>query len=201
MEYLRNYFDITIFYYNPNISADSEYQKRVLEEKRLIELYNNQVDEYEKTDFHKNKQALLMDGDMSVSSQTHRINIIEGDYNPSEFYNIAKGYEKCEEGGERCFRCFELRLRRSFEVAREIGADYVTSTLTISPLKNAAKINEIGYMLRSEFAENDLTSPDWLPSDFKKKNGYKRSIELSETFGLYRQNYCGCVYSIRAKTE
>lgn len=201
MEYLRNYFDITVFYYNPNISADSEYQKRVLEEKRLIELYNNQVDEYEKTDFYKNKQALLMDGDMSVSLQTHRINIIEGDYNPSEFYNIAKGYEKCEEGGERCFRCFELRLRRSFEVAREIGANYVTSTLTISPLKNAAKINEIGYMLRSEFAENDLTSPDWLPSDFKKKNGYKRSIELSETFGLYRQNYCGCVYSIRAKNE
>lgn len=172
MEYLREFFDITVFYYNPNISSEPEYQKRLNEEKRLIEEFNH---------IH--------------TKNTSQIKIIDGDYEPEKFYSMAKGLEKCPEGGERCFRCFELRLRKSFEVATLIGADYVTTTLTISPLKNAAKINEIGYSLENELCKLELCKLKWLPSDFKKKNGYKRSIELSREYDLYRQNFCGCVYS------
>ena len=106
---------------------------------------------------------------------------------------MAKGYENCPEGGERCFRCFDLRLRRTAELATGGGYDYFATTLTISPLKNAAKINEIGQALSGEYGIS------WLPSDFKKKNGYKRSIELSGIYGLYRQDYCGCEFSYKAR--
>ena len=105
------------------------------------------------------------------------------------FYEMSKGYENCPEGGERCFRCFDLRLRKTAELAQAGGYDYFATTLTISPLKNAAKINEIGQAISGEYAIS------WLPSDFKKKNGYKRSIELSAEYELYRQNYCGCAFS------
>lgn len=117
------------------------------------------------------------------------IQIVEGDYEPGRFFEIAKGYEACPEGGERCFRCFDLRLRETARLAREGQYDYFATTLTISPLKNAAKINEIGYALAQEY------QVPWLPSDFKKKNGYKRSIELSAEYDLYRQDFCGCAYS------
>lgn len=117
------------------------------------------------------------------------IDIVEGDYEPERFYEMAKGYENCPEGGERCFRCFDLRLRKTAELAFAGGFDYFATTLTISPLKNAAKINEIGQALSGEYGIS------WLPSDFKKKNGYKRSIELSAEYELYRQNYCGCAFS------
>jgi hypothetical protein len=163
MEYLRQYFNITVFYYNPNISYQEEYRKRVEEQKRLIKAFNDK------------------DG--------FSINVIEGDYEPDKFYEIAKGLEDCKEGGERCFKCYELRLRKTAELALRQGFDYYTTTLTISPLKNAAKLNEIGESLASEYGIN------WLVSDFKKKNGYKRSTELSKEYNLYRQNYCGCVYS------
>lgn len=164
LEYLRQYFKITVFYYNPNISMEAEYQKRVTEQKRLIDAYN-QLD------------------------SGYLISVIEGDYEPEIFYAAAKGLEQCPEGGERCFACYELRLRKTAELAKELEQDYFTTTLTISPLKNAAKLNKIGESLAQQY------QIPWLPSDFKKKNGYKRSIELSAEYDLYRQNYCGCVYS------
>jgi hypothetical protein len=169
MEYLRQYFNITVFYYNPNISYQEEYRKRVEEQKRLIKAFNDKA---------FNRQGLGFP-----------IKIIEGDYEPDRFYEIAKGLEDCKEGGERCFKCYELRLRKTAELALRQGFDYYTTTLTISPLKNAAKLNEIGESLASEFGIK------FLVSDFKKKNGYKRSTELSKEYNLYRQNYCGCVYS------
>ena len=119
----------------------------------------------------------------------YKVSFIEGDYDTKEFYDIAKGYEQCREGGERCFRCYELRLRKTCETAKAGGFDYFTTTLTISPLKNSVKLNEIGLKLSEEY---DMP---YLLSDFKKKEGYKRSIELSHEYNLYRQNYCGCVYS------
>ena len=164
LEYLCRYFLITVFYYNPNISFSEEYRKRVAEQKRLIDAYNKE-------------------------EKGWPIDIVEGDYEPERFYEMAKGYENCPEGGERCFRCFDLRLRRTAELAADGGYDYFATTLTISPLKNAAKINEIGQALSGEYGI------PWLPSDFKKKNGYKRSIELSAEYELYRQNYCGCAFS------
>ena len=119
----------------------------------------------------------------------HEVKFVEGRFDKERFYEMAKGYENCPEGGERCFCCFDLRLRRTAELAAGGGYDYFATTLTISPLKNAAKINEIGQALSGEY------SIPWLPSDFKKKNGYKRSIELSAEYELYRQNYCGCAFS------
>lgn len=165
LEYLRRYFGITVFYYNPNISMEAEYQKRVAEQKRLIGAYNQLTD------------------------SGAQIAVIEGDYEPEVFYELAEGLEQCPEGGKRCFACYELRLRKTAELAKKLGQDYFATTLTISPLKNAAKLNEIGERLSEEY------QIPWLPNDFKKKNGYKRSIELSAEYGLYRQNYCGCVYS------
>ena len=164
LEYLRNFFRITVFYYNPNISFAEEYKKRVAEQKRLIEAYNCQNDGYP-------------------------IAVVEGDYEPEKFYDLAKGLEECPEGGERCFLCYEMRLRKTAELARAGAYDYFATTLTISPLKNAKKLNEIGEQLAKEYGIS------WLVSDFKKKNGYKRSIELSAQYDLYRQDYCGCIYS------
>ena len=165
LEYLRQYFRITVFYYNPNISMEAEYQKRVEEQKRLIDAYNQLPD------------------------SGYPISVIEGTYEPEVFYAAAKGLEQCPEGGERCFACYELRLKKTAELAKKQAYDYFATTLTIIPLKNAAKLNEIGERLAAAYQIS------WLPSDFKKKNGYKRSIELSAEYALYRQNYCGCVYS------
>ena len=167
LEYLRRYFEITVFYYNPNISMEAEYQKRVEEQKRLIAAYNGLPD------------------------SGHPIAVIEGDYEPGMFFAAAKGLEQCPEGGERCFACYELRLRKTAELAKTLGQDYFATTLTISPLKNAVKLNEIGEQLSEEY------QVPWLPNDFKKKNGYKRSVELSAEYGLYRQDHCVCVYSLR----
>ena len=164
LEYLCRYFAITVFYFNPNISAEEEYRKRVREQKRLIAQYN-------------------------AEKKGHPIEIVEGDYEPDSFFRMAKGYENCPEGGERCFKCFEMRLGETALKAKEGGFDYFATTLTISPLKNAEKINEIGQKFAKE------TGVAWLPSDFKKKEGYKRSIELSAQYDLYRQDYCGCAYS------
>lgn len=164
LEYLCGFFEITVFYYNPNISSSQEYRKRADEEKRLIDAYN-------------------------AEGKGYTIKIVEGDYSPALFFETAKGLEDCPEGGERCFKCFELRLRETARRAVQGGYDCFATTLTISPLKNAQKINEIGEGLSAEYGV------PWLPSDFKKKDGFKRSIELSAEYGLYRQNYCGCVYS------
>ena len=117
------------------------------------------------------------------------IKFIEGNYDPSLFYNTVKGYENEPEGGARCFLCYELRLREAAIIAKQNNFDYFTTTLSISPLKNADKLNEIGRLMSDEYGIA------YLYSDFKKKNGYKRSIELSKEYNLYRQNFCGCIYS------
>ena len=161
MEYLSQYFSITVFYYNPNISPKEEYEKRVEEIRRLI-------------------------GEMEFE---HPVAFVEGKYKPERFYEMAKGLEKEPEGGERCFGCYRLRMEEAARLAAEGEYDYFTTTLSISPLKNAGKINEIGEELAG------IYKVEHLPSDFKKKNGYKRSIELSREHDLYRQNYCGCVFS------
>lgn len=161
LEYLSRYFQITVLYYNPNISPRAEYDTRAEELKRLI-------DEME---------------------FIHPVKLLVGEYEPEKFYSMAKGMEELPEGGERCFRCYEQRLRYTAGLAKEQGFDYFTTTLSISPLKNAAKLNEIGAKLAGEFGV------EYLLSDFKKKNGYKRSVELSGEHGLYRQDYCGCVFS------
>ena len=123
------------------------------------------------------------------------VRVLPGRYDPSEFYDIAKGLENVPEGGERCFRCYELRLRESAKIAGKMHADYFCTTLSISPYKNAEKLNEIGEIIAGE------TGISYLTSDFKKRNGYKRSIELSAEYNLYRQDYCGCVYSRRDRRE
>lgn len=161
IEYLSNYFNITVLYYNPNIYPESEYIHRKAEQIRLI-------------------------GEMNTK---YPVKFIDCDFESEKFYEAVNGMENCREGGERCFKCYRLRLTKAARVASENGFDYFTTSLTISPLKNAGKINEIGEELAKEYGVK------FLPSDFKKKEGFKRSIELSKEYNLYRQNYCGCVYS------
>lgn len=161
IEYLSRYFNITVFYYNPNIYPEDEYEKRKAEQKRLI----NEM---------KTKYPVKM---------------LDCDFEKEKFYSAVRGLETAREGGERCFVCYRLRLEKTASKARKNNFDYFTTTLTISPLKNAQKINEIGEELSREYGVK------FLPSDFKKKEGYKRSIELSREYNLYRQNYCGCIFS------
>ena len=167
LEYLCRYFRITVLYYNPNIMTVSEYKKRVEEQLRLIAVYNEE-------------------------GRGHPIEVMEGDYEPDRFLETVKGLEGCAEGGERCFRCYEMRLRKTAEAALQDRFDYFTTTLTISPMKKAEKINEIGQYLEAEY------QTAWLESDFKKRDGYKRSIELSYKYNLYRQDFCGCAFSIKS---
>lgn len=167
LEYLSEYFDITVYYYNPNITKPEEYAYRLSEEKRYIAL---------RTDFR------------------HPVGMTESEYDPKVFFEAVKGLEKEPEGGARCEQCFRLRLEASAKKAKELGMDCFTTTLTISPLKNAALLNEIGEEMGERYGVM------WLPSDFKKKEGYKRSIVLSHEYDLYRQNYCGCVFSRSGET-
>ena len=163
LEYLSKHFEITVFYYNPNIFPESEYTKRILEQQTLI-------------------------GEMK-----YPVSFIAGNYDKEKFYEMAKGLEHLKEGKERCFKCYALRLEETARLAREGEFDYFTTTLSISPMKNADKLNEIGTMLGRKYGV------EYLQSDFKKKNGYKRSIELSKEYDLYRQDYCGCVYSMQER--
>lgn len=165
LEYLSQYFEITVYFYNPNIYPPMEYIRRVEEQERLI-----------------NEMKFV-----------HPVTLQTGAYEPGEFYRIVEGYEKEPEGGSRCFRCYELRLQEAAKIAQAGRFDYFTTTLSISPLKNADKLNEIGEKLGKEYRVS------YLPSDFKKKNGYKRSVELSKEHDLYRQDYCGCVFSQRER--
>ncbi len=161
LEYLSNYFQITVFYYNPNITDSTEYDIRAREQERLI----------------------------SKLQIKYPIQFIEGTYDPDIFYQVAKGLEKEPEGGARCRECFYLRLKESAKLCKDLKYDYFTTTLTISPLKNAPLLNELGEQLA------EVYGVAFLNSDFKKKNGYKRSTQLSAEYGLYRQDYCGCVFS------
>lgn len=161
MEYLSRYFEMGIYFYNPNIDEEEEYRKRVEEAKRLI-------------------------GEMDF--QTPPV-FIEGEYEPKLFHQRVRGHEKDAEGGERCDICYEMRLRQSAYAAIAGGYDYFATSLSISPMKDAAKLCLIGEEIGKELGIA------YLPSDFKKKNGYKRSVELSREHDLYRQDYCGCSFS------
>ncbi len=163
IEYLSQYFNITVFYYNPNIYPDEEYYLRVKEQQRFIEAFPTR----------------------------HPVSFIEGDYDKESFYEIARGLEHEPEKGARCLKCYDLRLRRTAQVAKEKGFDFFTTTLTISPMKDSQVLNEIGIRISEELGVK------WLPSDFKKREGYKRSTELSREYEMYRQDYCGCVFSYR----
>lgn len=167
LDYLSEYFSITVLYYNPNIFPEKEYEYRIEEQQKLINL-------------------------MPVKN---KISFIRTDYEPQKFYEAVKGFEHIREGGERCFKCYELRLREAAEYALKGKFDYFTTTLSISPLKNAEKLNQIGKRLQDEYGVK------YLCSDFKKRNGYKRSVELSAEYGLYRQDYCGCVFSKEEKNS
>ena len=168
LEYLTEFFNVTVYFYNPNITENSEYEKRKNELKRII----------------KEKPF------------RYPVKMIDGDYLPEVFFNMSKGLEDCPEGGERCFLCYEQRMRSTAQLAKELNCEYFCTTLSVSPHKNAVKLNEIGALLSEE-----IGGP-YLFSDFKKRGGYKRSIELSKHYGLYRQNYCGCIYSrIQAQSK
>ena len=167
LEYLSEYFEITVFYYNPNIFPESEYTKRLLEQQTLI-------------------------SDMNFK---HPVSFLAGNYDKDKFNSMAAGLEHVKEGGERCFKCYELRLNETAQMAAKGGFDYFTTTLSISPMKNAEKLNTIGKEVASRYGIK------YLQSDFKKKNGYKRSIELSKTHGLYRQDYCGCQFSMESRRK
>ncbi len=166
MDRVRDYFETTVYFFNPNITIKSEYQYRLDELKRLVDIYNNMPDR-------------------------GHINIMEGEYNPEIFFDMARGYENCPERGDRCSLCYKLRLKATADAAVTGGYDYFATTLTLSPLKDAERLNAIGYSL----AEESDGAVMWLPSDFKKEDGFKKSIELSHKYNLYRQNYCGCIYS------
>ena len=159
LEYLTEYFDITVFFYNPNISPESEYLHRVSEIKRLI------------------------------SEMCPTVKFIEGRYEPEKFYEMAKGLENEPERGARCVKCYRMRIEESAVIAKQNNFDYFTTTLSISPQKDSHVLNSIGK------AVSEMYNIPYLFSDFKKKGGYKRSIELSAEFHLYRQNFCGCIYS------
>lgn len=163
IEYLSQYFKITVFYYNPNISPEDEYLFRKKEQIRLI----------------------------SEMPTKYKVDFLDCDYNADEFFLRCKGHELDNEGGDRCSICFEMRLSEAAKAAERLQFDYFATTLTVSPLKNAENINTIGINIAQKY------NTQYLPSDFKKKNGYKRTIELSKKYNLYRQNYCGCIFSKR----
>lgn len=161
LEYLSDYFEIDVLFYNPNIAPESEYNKRRTELERLI----------------------------CELPTKNRVRLLPCDYDGNVFAQIAKGLETAPEGGARCVKCFRLRLEQTAQLAAHDKYDYFTTTLSISPLKNAQLLNQIGEELAAKYGVAHL------PSDFKKQNGYKRSIELSRQYELYRQDYCGCIYS------
>ena len=163
LERLGNYFKVTIFYYNPNITDENEYKKRLNEISNFIKKFKTK----------------------------YVIKLIEGNYDPNDFFDISSGLESEPERGKRCYKCYNLRLEETARIADQYNFDYFCTTLTLSPHKNSNWINEIGSILDKKY------NSTYLYSDFKKKNGYKRSIELSREYNLYRQDYCGCIYSKR----
>ena len=167
LERIANHFEITIFYYNPNITEQEEYKKRIEEIKKLISLIHPK----------------------------YKVSLLEGNYEPDKFFTMAKGLEGEPERGKRCYKCYNLRLEETAKVAEQHNFPYFCTTLTLSPHKNSNWINEIGENLDSNYQTT------YLYSDFKKREGYKRSIELSKEYDLYRQDYCGCIFSKREKKE
>ncbi|MCI8746284.1 MAG: epoxyqueuosine reductase QueH [Lachnospiraceae bacterium] len=167
LSYLAEYFSITVLYYNPNISPEDEYYKRIKEQARLVD----------------------------VLPVKNKISFAEGEYEPLEFFKMAEGMEDMPEGGARCFKCYEMRQRKAAEYALAHGFDYFTTTLSVSPHKNAQVLNETGLRLEKEYGVK------YLVSDFKKKGGYQKSIQYSREYNLYRQDYCGCIFSKREREQ
>lgn len=167
LEYLTQHFDISVLYYNPNIHPSEEYFKREAEQERYINIVN----------------------------KVNKIELIKAPYRPQQYFNAVKGYELDKEGGDRCTLCYKLRLDIAAQYAKNHGYDYFTTTLSISPHKNAQIINKIGEKLEEQY------DVKYLYADFKKKNGFKRSIELCNQYDVYRQNYCGCVFSLKESQE
>lgn len=167
IEYLSQYFKITLFYYNPNIAPAEEYQHRIEEIRRFVAEFKTK----------------------------YPVTLVEGAYDPKQFYDAVRGLENEPEGGKRCRKCFELRLSEAARIAKELGADYFTTTLTIGPKKDEQVLNQVAK------EQGEIFGIKPLPSDFKKKGGYARSLELSEEYNLYRQNFCGCVYSMKEMLE
>lgn len=167
LQLLEEEYNITVFFYNPNITAEEEYIKRIEELKRFV----------------------------AVAPFTKDVIVEEGKYEPNEFFVMSEGLENEPERGSRCYKCYEMRMRETALYAKEKGYDIFTTTLSISPHKNAAWLNEIGQKLSEEIGI------EYLYSDFKKKDGYSNSIRLSKEYGLYRQDYCGCIYSMRQAEE
>ena len=167
LSYLAEYFSITVLYYNPNISPEEEYYKRVNEQKRLIR-------------------------ELPVKN---KISFAEGRYQPAEFFKMAEGLEDLPEGGERCFKCYEMRLCEAAAYASLHGFEYFTTTLSVSPHKNAQVLNKTGLKISEEYGVK------YLVSDFKKRGGYQKSIQYSKEYNLYRQDYCGCIFSKREREE
>ena len=164
LERIAKYFDITILYYNPNITDSEEYESRIQELKKFVSEIN-----------------------------LDNIKVMPGRYEPEEFFEMSKGLEQEKERGKRCYQCYKLRLEETVKIAEQQNFDFFTTTLSISPYKNSKWLNEIGTDLEKKYQST------YLYADFKKKNGYKRSIELSKQYNLYRQDYCGCIYSKKEK--
>lgn len=167
LELLSDYFKVTLLYYNPNIYPSDEYYKRLEEQKKVLDKVNGRFE----------------------------IKFLEGRYDPSEYFDAVKGVEHLPEGSQRCFNCYELRLKEAAQFAKNLNMDYFATTLSVSPYKNAQIINEIGEKIAQEYEVNHL------PNDFKKKDGYKKSVELSKSWNIYRQDYCGCPFSKREAEE
>ncbi len=167
IERLVDRYDLTVYFYNPNITNEGEYEKRLETEKKFIDEYNKTLPE------------------------DRCVKLKEGDYDPENYLMAVRGLENEPENGDRCTKCFEVRMRKTAQEAERLGFETFATTLSVSPHKNTERINKIGYELEKEFA------PDFLDESFKKKDGFKRSTELSGEYGLYRQNYCGCIFSER----
>lgn len=167
LELLSDYFKVTLLYYNPNIYPREEYYKRLEEQKKVLEKVNGRFE----------------------------IKFLEGRYDPAEYFDAVKGVEQLPEGSQRCFNCYELRLKEAAEFAKNLNMDYFATTLSVSPYKNAQIINELGEKIAQEYEVKHL------PNDFKKKDGYKKSVELSKKWNIYRQDYCGCPFSKREEEE
>lgn len=167
LELLSDYFKVTLLYYNPNIYPREEYYKRLEEQKKVLEKVSGRFE----------------------------IKFLEGRYDPAEYFDAVKGVEQLPEGSQRCFNCYELRLKEAAQFAKNLNMDYFATTLSVSPYKNAQIINEIGEKIGAEYGVKHL------PNDFKKKNGYKKSVELSKKWNIYRQDYCGCPFSKREAEE
>lgn len=210
LQALNNFFDVTILFYNPNIHPQEEYLKRYNELLKFVEQKNKQIEENQNTNIQSetNETTINVINKKEINSIVKETNVInlnksnqttikvmEVEYNPNEFFSTIKGLENEKEGGKRCEKCFLLRLEKTAQICTDKDFDYFTTTLTVSPHKNSKLINQIGENLQDKYKAK------YLFSNFKKEDGYKKSIELSKQYNLYRQDYCGCIFSKKERDQ